>query len=70
MTLSADHKVTEGSWKGTDWTYDADNERISFSNGVEVYLQREVDWEANPRTHTIVYAGYGNNKTYWGKKSR
>lgn len=70
MTLSADHQVTEGSWKGTTWTYDAENERISFDNGTEVYLQREVDWEANPRTHTIVYAGYGNNKTYWGKKSR
>ncbi|AVM52020.1 glycosyl hydrolase family 43 [Bacteroides zoogleoformans] len=70
MTLSADHKVTDGSWKGATWTYDAVNERISFSNGVEVCLQREVDWEANPRTHTIVYAGYGSSKTYWGKKSR
>ena len=70
MTLSADNKVTEGSWKGATWTYDADNERISFSNGVEVCLQREVDWEANPRAHTIVYAGYSSSKTYWGKKSR
>ena len=70
MTLSADYKVTEGSWKGATWTYDADNERISFSNGVEVCLQREADWEANPRTHTIVYAGYSSSKTYWGKKSR
>jgi hypothetical protein len=37
---------------------------------VELYLQRETDWEASPRTHTIVYAGYANNKTYWGKKSK
>ncbi len=68
MTLSTDHKVTDGSWKGIRWSYDATSERISFSNGVEVCLQREVDWEANPRTHTIVYAGYSSSKTYWGKK--
>ena len=70
MTLSADHKVTDGSWKGATWNYDTDNQRITFSNGVEVCLQREVDWEASPRTHTIVYAGYTNSKTYWGKKKK
>ena len=70
MTLSADHKVTDGSWKGATWSYDTDNQRITFSNGVEVCLQREADWEASPRTHTIVYAGYTNSKTYWGKKKK
>jgi len=35
---------------------------------VDLYLQREVDWEATPRTATIVYAGYTTQKTYWGKK--
>ena len=70
MTLSADHKVTDGSWKGATWNYDASNQRIIFSNGVEVCLQRETDWEASPRTHTIVYAGYTNSKTYWGKKKK
>lgn len=71
MTLSADHTVTEGTWKGTTWEYDSSNRILKFGNGVEVYLQRETDWEASPRTHTIVYAGYGtNNKTYWGKKSK
>lgn len=69
MTLAADHTVTEGTWKGTTWEYDSSNRILKFGNGVEVYLQRETDWEASPRTHTIVYAGYGtNNKTYWGKK--
>lgn len=68
MTLSADHKVTDGSWKGTTWSYNSDNQRITFSNGVEVCLQREADWESNPRSHTIVYAGYTTSKTYWGKK--
>lgn len=70
MTLSADNKVTDGSWKGVTWSYDETNQRITFSNGVEVCLQRETDWEANPRTHTIVYAGYTNSKTYWGKRKK
>lgn len=69
MTLAADHTITAGTWKGGTWSYDADKQ-ILTANGVELYLQRETDWEANPRTHTIVYAGYANNKTYWGKKSK
>lgn len=69
MTLAADHTITEGTWKGSMWSYDADQQILTV-NGVELYLQRETDWEANPRTHTIVYAGYANNKTYWGKKSK
>lgn len=70
MTLAADHTITDGAWKGSTWSYDADKQ-ILTANGVELCLQRETDWEANPRTHTIVYAGYGNNfKTYWGKKSK
>lgn len=71
MTLSSDHKVTAGSWKGATWTYDSNNHCLILDNGVELYLQRETDWEASPRTHTIVYAGYGKDyKTYWGKKSK
>lgn len=70
LTLGADHKITAGTWEGADWSYDATNQ-ILTANGVELYLQRETNWEANPRTHTIVYAGYGSNfKTYWGKKSK
>lgn len=69
MTLSADHKVSSGSWKGVAWKFDSDNNILELDNGIKLYLQRETDWEASPRTHTIVYAGYGtNNKTYWGKK--
>lgn len=71
MTLATDHTVTEGPWKGTTWSFDATKSTLTFSNGIELYLQRETDWEASPRTHTIVYAGYGDNyKTYWGKKSK
>ncbi len=71
LTLAADHTVSEGPWKGATWTYDSSNRTLTFDNGVTVYVQRETDWEASPRTHTIVYAGYGANcKTYWGKKGK
>ena len=69
MTLAADHTITAGSWKGGTWSYNADKQ-ILTANGVELCLQRETVWEASPRTHTIVYAGYTNSKTYWGKKSK
>jgi hypothetical protein len=35
-------------------------------------VDRECDWESNPRKATIVYAGIENAasapKTFWGKK--
>lgn len=71
MTLSADHKITEGTWKGGSWSYDAENQ-ILTANDVKLYLQREVDWEMIPRTPTIVFAGYHQSsgvwRTDWGKK--
>ena len=69
MRLSEDHKITAGTWLNGTWNFDAENQTLTV-NGVELYLQREVDWEATPRTHTIVYAGYTTQKTYWGKKSK
>ncbi len=69
MVLAADHTITSGTWKGGTWSFDA-NKQILTANGVELCLQRECDWEASPRTHTIVYAGYNGTKTYWGKKSK
>lgn len=67
MTLGSNHKITSGTWTGGNWSYDADSQALT-ANGVTLYLQREVDWEAVPRTHTIVYAGYTTTKTYWGKR--
>lgn len=67
MKLCEDHTVSEGPWNGSKWSYDAQNSILTV-NGVDLYLARECDWEANPRTHTIVYAGLGSKKTYWGKK--
>lgn len=62
------HKIISSTWNGTTWSFDEVTQTITTGAGVVLYLQREVDWEANPRTHTIVYTALGNEKTYWGKK--
>ena len=67
MVFSADHKITSGTWHDGTWSFDPDTNTLT-ANGVELLLQRECDWEASPRKHTIVYAGITNSKTYWGKK--
>lgn len=71
MTFSSEHDISEGPWQGSTWSYDASKQVLTVNGDIKLYLQREVDWEANPRTHTIVYAAYGSNfKTYWGKKKK
>ena len=66
MTLSKDGKITAGTWAGKTWSYDA-AQQILTANDIKLYLQRETDWEASPRHHTIVYVGLNGTKTYWGK---
>jgi hypothetical protein len=68
MVFGADHKITSGIWKGATWSFDASTNTLSTSAGLELKVKREADWEASPRKATIVYAGLGNKKTYWGKK--
>lgn len=68
MEFNADHTISSGPWKGGKWMYDAASQVLTV-NGVTLYLSRETDWEATPRTHTIVYVGLGDHKTYWGKKN-
>ncbi len=69
LTLGSNNQVTAGIWKGSTWTYNKSNQTLTI-NGIELCLQREVDWERTPRTHTLVFAGYQGSKTYWGKKSK
>jgi arabinan endo-1,5-alpha-L-arabinosidase len=59
-----------GALAGT-WSYDAIKKQLTLGN-VVVCVEREVDWEANPRRVTFVYAGTGKNLngTYWGKKKK
>lgn len=67
MTLSEDYTITAGAWQGAAWSFDEEKQILTV-NDIQLYLQRETDWEANPRRHTIVYAGYTAEATYWGKK--
>ena len=67
MVFGADHTITSGTWKGGKWSFDASTNTLT-ANGVELMVQREVDWEASTRKATIVYSGIGNKKSYWGKK--
>ena len=67
MTFAADGTITSGVWTGGRWSFDATTNTLT-ANGVELKVQRECDWEAIPRKHTIVYSGINGNKSYWGKK--
>lgn len=70
MVFGADGKITSGPWKDATWSFDAAKGVVKVSNGVTLYVTRECDWEASPRTQTIVYAALGKDKTYWGKKTK
>lgn len=67
MVLGDDHKIISGAWKGAAWSFNAQTNTLTC-NGVELKVQREVDWEASPRKVTIVYSGLNGIKSYWGKK--
>ena len=64
---TADGTITSGPWKGGKWSFNANTNTLT-ANGVELKVQRECDWESNPRRATIVYAGINDQKSYWGKK--
>lgn len=67
MTFAADGTITDGIWKGGTWSFNPSTNTLT-ANGVELKIQRECDWEASPRKHTIVYSGINGDKSYWGKK--
>ncbi|NDV68545.1 arabinan endo-1,5-alpha-L-arabinosidase [Dysgonomonas sp. 25] len=66
LTLSADKKAS-GAIAGT-WSYDADKKVLTIGS-YKVIVQRELDWEVNPRVPTIVYSGLTDRGiSLWGKK--
>lgn len=69
LTLNADGSMS-GALTGS-WSYDASRQQLTLGH-VIVCVEREVDWEANPRRVTLVYAGTEKslNATYWGKKTK
>ena len=66
VTLTADKKAA-GAISGA-WSYNAASATLTLGQ-YRLYLRRELDWEANPRAPTIVYAGLTpQGASIWGKK--
>ena len=67
VSVNANGTVSGGAWNGKSWSFDAESNTLTIGTA-ELKVQRECDWEASPRKHTIVFSGVDSNKTYWGKK--
>ncbi len=66
LTLSEDNEATGGSIGA--WSFDATNNVLTIGD-TELYVEREVDWEASPREVTIVFSGLNaSGVSIWGKK--
>ncbi|MDR1341990.1 MAG: arabinan endo-1,5-alpha-L-arabinosidase [Prevotellaceae bacterium] len=66
MVLTQDKKAS-GAITGS-WSYDAASCTLTVGQH-RLYLQRGLDWEANPRVPAIVYAGLTpQGASIWGKK--
>lgn len=71
VTLAEDGSVKSDAWgNNVKWSFDAENNIVLIGNN-KIYIQREVDWELNPRSVTIVGGGYENqgSTTNWMKKT-
>ncbi len=69
FTINADGTM-EGktAWSNVKtWSFDASTNTLTIGT-TKLKVQREVDWEANPRKVTIVYSGVSGSKSFWGKK--
>lgn len=68
ITLKEDGTVEGSKAPATTWSFDEETGYLTFGTRI-VVVQRGLDWEADPRAVTLVYAGIGaKNQTYWGKK--
>lgn len=66
LVLTADYKAA-GALTGT-WAYNAYTGMLTIGSQ-RLIVRRELDWEANPRVPTIVYAGLNSSGvSLWGKK--
>ncbi|MBN2742565.1 MAG: arabinan endo-1,5-alpha-L-arabinosidase [Marinilabiliaceae bacterium] len=66
LTLTSDKKAT-GALSGT-WSFDAVNKVLTIGTQ-KLCVERELDWEASPRSVTLVYSGLNaNGRSLWGKK--
>ena len=67
ITFNADGTLTGPDGDMGSWSFDPSTNTLTFA-GTEMKVQRECDWEAIPRKHTIVYSGGIDYWTRWGKK--
>ncbi len=68
LTLHPNYIAT-GALNG-NWSYNANTKTLSIGT-TRLKIERELDWEANPRVPTIVYAGLNSSgHSLWGKKSQ
>ncbi|MCU4163492.1 arabinan endo-1,5-alpha-L-arabinosidase [Carboxylicivirga caseinilyticus] len=67
LVLNEDGTAT-GALTGS-WSFNSSTNTLTIGN-VTLCIEREVDWEANPREVTIVFSGLTVDKKYsiWGKK--
>ncbi|MBS2099787.1 arabinan endo-1,5-alpha-L-arabinosidase [Carboxylicivirga linearis] len=66
--ILADDGTASGALNGS-WSFNSSTNRLTVGN-LTLYVEREVDWEANPREVTIVFTGLTDDSKYslWGKK--
>lgn len=66
LTLGANY-IASGALSGV-WSYNAHTKTLTIGT-TQLKVERELDWEANPRVPTIVYAGLNTSGySLWGKK--
>ncbi|MDR0543255.1 MAG: arabinan endo-1,5-alpha-L-arabinosidase [Dysgonamonadaceae bacterium] len=66
LTLSADRQAS-GAYSGA-WSWDV-SAKILTIGSLKLCVERETDWEANPRSHTLIFAGLNAaGESLWGKK--
>lgn len=70
LTLSANYVAT-GAMTGF-WSFNAHTKTLTIRQGSTLFklkVERELDWEANPRSPTLVYTGLNSSgHSLWGKK--
>lgn len=63
----ASNKTASGAFSGS-WSYDEEKKILTIGS-TKLYVDRELDWEADPRVPTIVYSGLtATGRPIWGKK--
>lgn len=66
LTLNRDGTAT-GALTGK-WSFDADKGVLTIGKQ-ELFVERELDWEADPRKPTLIYAGLTpEGRSLWGKQ--